>query len=133
MYEAKLQKIMEAYEHMNEYPKRFHDSIRVKNITWDEDDVEENPELAQQIAKEREDRARMAAERAERRAQHEQNGKPQAASQRGERSERNNNASAEDENCITEPGKRTIGIAVRRRRSFTNASQLPPVLPPTNT
>lgn len=45
MYEAKLQKIMEAYEHMNEYPKRFHDSIRVKNITWDEDDVEENPEL----------------------------------------------------------------------------------------
>ena len=54
--------------------------------------LEENPELAQQIAKEREDRARMAAERAERRAQHEQNGKPQAASQRGERSERNNNA-----------------------------------------
>ena len=45
MYEAKLQKIMEAYEHMNEYPKRFHDSIRVKNITWDKDDVEENPEL----------------------------------------------------------------------------------------
>lgn len=45
MYEAKLQKIMEAYEHMGEYPCEIHQTIRVKNIEWDEDDIEECPEL----------------------------------------------------------------------------------------
>lgn len=45
MYEAKLHKIMEAYEHMGEYPCEIHETIRVKNIEWDEDDIEECPEL----------------------------------------------------------------------------------------
>lgn len=45
MYEAKLHKIMEAYEHMDEYPCEFHATVRVKNIEWDEDDIENYPEL----------------------------------------------------------------------------------------
>jgi hypothetical protein len=47
MYESKLWKIMEAYEHMDEYPCRVHESIRVYNIDWDEDDLAETPELSE--------------------------------------------------------------------------------------
>ena len=46
MYDSKLWKIMEAYEHMDEYPCKVHESIRVYNIDWDEDDLAETPELA---------------------------------------------------------------------------------------
>lgn len=45
MYEEKLKKIIEAYEHMDEYPQRLHETIRIKNVIWDDDDIEENPEL----------------------------------------------------------------------------------------
>jgi len=46
MYDSKLWKIMEAYEHMDEYPCTVHETIRVYNIEWDENDLSETPELS---------------------------------------------------------------------------------------
>lgn len=45
MYERNLWKIMEAYEHMDEYPQKVHERLRLYDITWDEDDLEENPDF----------------------------------------------------------------------------------------
>lgn len=45
MYERNLWKIMEAYEHMDEFPCTVHEKIRVYNLQWDEDDLAETPEL----------------------------------------------------------------------------------------
>ena len=50
MYESKLWKIMEAYEHMDEYPCTVRELIRVYNIEWDEDDIAETPELSDTTA-----------------------------------------------------------------------------------
>lgn len=46
MYDSKLWKIMEAYEHMDEFPCKIHETVHVYDIQWDEDDLAEAEELA---------------------------------------------------------------------------------------
>lgn len=38
MYERNLWKIMEAYEHMDEYPQKIHEEIKLYNILWDDEE-----------------------------------------------------------------------------------------------
>jgi hypothetical protein len=45
MYENRLWRIMEAYEHMDEYPRNTTEEVRVYDIVWDDEDLETNPEF----------------------------------------------------------------------------------------